>query len=101
MEEEEEEVGVVIGITSYPGCGIGSGRRVRWFSGVESEVRWAADNCYDVTMVQLKNEAKSNLNQTMVTVDTLSKTVERLDKISKVAISCSELAQKGRFRHHF
>jgi hypothetical protein len=56
----------------------------------------ALKNQFKTKLVQLKNEAKSNFNQTMVTVNTLSKTVERLDKISKVAMSCSELAQKGK-----
>ena len=56
----------------------------------------ALKNQFKTKLIQLKNEARSNFNQTMNTFDTLSKTVERLDKISKVAISCSELAQKGK-----
>ena len=61
----------------------------------------ALKNQFKAKLVQLKNEAKSNFNQTMNTVDTLSKTVERLDKISKVAISCSELSQKGKYFKYF
>ena len=57
----------------------------------------ALKNQFKTKLIQLKNEAKVNFNQTMNTVNTLSKTVERLDKISKVAISCSELAQKGKY----
>ena len=57
----------------------------------------ALKNQFKIKLVQLKNEAKSNFNQTMNTVNTLSATVERLDKISKVAISCFELAQKGEY----
>ena len=57
----------------------------------------ALKNQFKIKLVQLKNEAKSNFNQTMNTVNTLSTTVERLDKISKVAISCFELAQKGKY----
>ena len=61
----------------------------------------ALKNQFKTKLIQLKNEAKVNFNQTMNMVDTLSKTVERLDKISKVAISCSELAQKGKYFNHF
>jgi hypothetical protein len=57
----------------------------------------ALKNQFKIKLVQLKNEAKSNFNQTMNVVNTLSTTVERLDKISKVAISCFELAQKGKY----
>jgi hypothetical protein len=39
----------------------------------------ALKNQFKTKLVQLKNEAKSNFNQTMVTVNTLSKTVERLE----------------------
>ena len=56
----------------------------------------ALKNQFKTKLIQLKNEARSNFNHTMNTVDSLSKTVERLDKISKVTISCSELAQKGK-----
>ena len=61
----------------------------------------ALKNQFKIKLVQLKNEAKSNFNQTMNTVNNLSKTVERLDKISKVAISCFELAQKGNLESNF
>ena len=57
VEETEEEVGVVLAVTSFGADGNpGTGRLVRWADGTESTVRWGHEGQFDVSHVSVNNK---------------------------------------------